>query len=117
MTDAVKGACCVAVTPPRFGESVTLMFEIVSVRLALFVCAVGVVESVTSKVSGLLITICVGVPVIAPVDAFRDKPVGSVPDGRDQVYGGFPPAAVSVAEYATFNWPFGKAVVVIVNGA
>jgi hypothetical protein len=44
-----------------------------------------VLESVTSKVSGLFITICVGVPVMAPVDAFRDKPAGSVPGKMDQV--------------------------------
>jgi len=62
------------------------------------VSAVGLVESVTLKVSGVLITACEGVPLIEPVDVTGDKPVGSVPDVRDQVYGGFPPVAASVAE-------------------
>lgn len=40
---------------------------------------VGLLASVTLKVSGVLATACVGVPVMAPVAAFRTSPVGRVP--------------------------------------
>jgi hypothetical protein len=40
----------------------------------------------------------VGMPLIAPVDAFNDKPAGNVPTVTAQVYGVVPPAATSVAE-------------------
>jgi hypothetical protein len=43
----------------------------------------------------------VAVPVIAPVEAFRLRPVGSAPAVMDQVYGVLPPVAVNVDEYAT----------------
>ena len=58
--------------------------EIVSVRLAVCVRA-GLLESVTLKVSGVLVTDVVGVPVIAPVEALRVKPAGRVPLVSDQV--------------------------------
>ena len=68
---------------------------IVSVRLA--VCeSAGLLESVTLKVSGVPVTVAVDVPVSAPVDAFRDRPVGSVPLVMDQVYGVLPPIAARV---------------------
>ena len=38
----------------------------------------------------------VGVPVIAPVEAFRLKPAGSVPLVMDQLKGFVPPVAASV---------------------
>ena len=68
---------------------------IVSVRFALCVSA-GLPESVTFKVSGVLVTAAVGVPVIAPVDP-KDKPAGSVPLASDQLYGAVPPVAARVA--------------------
>jgi hypothetical protein len=40
----------------------------------------------------------VGVPVIAPVDAFNTRPAGNVPAARSHVYGVVPPAATKVAE-------------------
>ena len=39
----------------------------------------GLLESVTLKVTDLLVTACVGIPVMAPVDGFRVSPAGSVP--------------------------------------
>ena len=80
------------------GERETLIFVTVSVRFTLCVTGVGLVESVTLKVSAVLVTICDGVPATAPVEAFRVRPVGSVPDVRDQVYGVVPPVAASVTE-------------------
>ena len=58
--------------------------EIVSVRLAVCVRA-GLLESVTLKVRGVLVTAAEGVPVMAPVEAFRAKPAGRVPLVSDQV--------------------------------
>jgi hypothetical protein len=46
---------------------------------------VGVLESVTSKVSGVELIAVVGVPLITPVDAVNDKPAGNVPEASDQV--------------------------------
>jgi hypothetical protein len=56
----------------------------------------GLLESVTLKVSGVLVTAAVGVPVIAPLEAFNDSPGGRVPLVRVQLYGVFPPVATSV---------------------
>ena len=50
----------------------------VSVRLTDLLCA-GLLESLTLKVSGVALTAAVGVPVIAPVEAFSARPAGSVP--------------------------------------
>ncbi len=58
--------------------------EKVSVKLTDRVRA-GLLESVTLKVSGVLVTGAVGVPVMAPVAAFRVKPAGTVPLVSDQV--------------------------------
>jgi len=56
----------------------------------------------------------VGVPPITPVEAFRDKPAGSEPLATVQLpYGGVPPAAASVCEYATPTSPLGSEAVVI----
>ena len=54
---------------------------IVSVRFTLAVSA-GELESVTLNVSGVLLMASEGVPLISPVVAFSDKPVGSVPDSQ-----------------------------------
>ena len=79
---------------------------IVSVRFALCVSA-GLPESVTFKVSGVLVAAAVGMPVIAPVDP-KDKPMGSVPLVSDQVYGAVPPVAARVALYGVPTWPLGS---------
>ena len=57
---------------------------IVSVRVAVFVCA-GLLESVTLSLMDAPVTAVVGVPVIAPVAAFSDNPAGNVPLVSDQV--------------------------------
>jgi hypothetical protein len=58
--------------------------EIVSVRFAVCVRA-GLLESVTLKVRGVLATDVEGVPLIAPVEAFRVKPAGRDPLVSDHV--------------------------------
>jgi hypothetical protein len=45
----------------------------------------GVPESITLNVSGVALTAAVGVPLIAPVEAFRDRPAGNVPLVSDQL--------------------------------
>jgi hypothetical protein len=47
-------------------------------------------------VSGVLVTAGVGVPVMAPVEAFNDSPIGRLPLVSVQLYGAFPPVATSV---------------------
>ena len=74
---------------------VSVAGAIVNVRLTVFVCF-GVPESCTWNVSGVLLTVAVGVPVIAPVEAFKLKPEGSVPLVIDQVNGLVPPLAARV---------------------
>jgi hypothetical protein len=51
---------------------------IVRLNEADLLCA-GLAESVTVKVRGVALAAAVGVPVMAPVDAFRARPAGSVP--------------------------------------
>jgi hypothetical protein len=58
--------------------------EIVRLRLTDWLCA-GLPESVTENVSGVALAVAVGVPVIAPVEAFSARPAGSVPLVRDHV--------------------------------
>ena len=58
--------------------------EIVRVNIAVCVRA-GVLESVTLKVSGVLATDAEGVPLMAPVEAFKVRPVGREPEVSDQV--------------------------------
>jgi len=90
---------------------------IVNVRFTDSLIAVGVAESFTSNFSGVFSTLCVGVPLIAPLDGFSVKPVGSEPEVRLQVYGVIPPVAFSVAEYITLTCPSGRLLVVIDNCA
>jgi hypothetical protein len=49
----------------------------------------------------------VGVPVIPPVDEFKDRPGGSAPETTLSVYGGAPPEAVTVVVYSMPIIPFG----------
>jgi hypothetical protein len=56
------------------------------VRVKVAVCVrAGLLESVTLKERGVLATDAEGVPVMAPVEAFRVKPVGSEPLVSDQL--------------------------------
>ena len=56
----------------------------------------------------------VGVPVITPLEE-RVRPAGRAPLATVHVYGGFPPLAASVAEYAVPTVPFIKSEVRIVK--
>jgi hypothetical protein len=58
--------------------------KIVSVKFAVCVRA-GLLESDTLKIRGVLATEAEGVPVMAPVEAFRVKPAGREPVVNDQV--------------------------------
>ena len=83
---------------------------------ALVPVCTGIVESVTRTVK-LKVPAAVGVPEITPVPALSDRPVGNEPLARDQVYGGVPPEAASVAVYEAFSVPPGKDDVVTESGA
>ena len=59
----------------------------------------------------------VGVPLIAPVVEFKDKPGGRLPLVIPHVeYGGAPPVAARVCEYVLPIFPFGNAVAVVIAG-
>ncbi len=60
-------------------------------------CA-GEEESVT-RTAKLALPAVVAMPVIAPVDAFKLRPVGRAPLVMLQLYGSFPPVASRTAEY------------------
>jgi hypothetical protein len=70
--------------------------EIVSVRFTLLLCT-GLPESFTVNVKAVAVTAAVGVPVIAPVAPFSERPAGSVPLVSVHVYGVVPPDAANVA--------------------
>jgi hypothetical protein len=57
---------------------------IVSESETVLLCT-GLLESLTWKVSGVALTAAVGVPLMAPVEAFRDSPAGNVPLVSDQL--------------------------------
>ena len=61
------------------------------------VCAAGVVESLTCTVKLSALTI-VGTPEIVPVEEFKVRPGGSVPELIDHVYAVVPPVADSDIE-------------------
>lgn len=75
----------------------TVNVAIVSVRLTLAVWA-GEPESVAVNVRGVILAAAVGVPLIKPLDEFRFKPLGNVPEVSVHVYGVVPPEAVNVCE-------------------
>jgi hypothetical protein len=87
---------------------------IVIERAFVALCA-GFSESVTLTVK-LKVPEDVGVPEITPVEALMESPGGREPALIDQVYGFFPPVAVSVAEYAVPTLPEGSDVVVTLGG-
>ena len=64
-------------------------------RFAVFVSAVGLLESVTVTVK-LEVPTAVGLPVMAPVVSFSVSPAGRVPVVTVQLYGDVPPLAASV---------------------
>ena len=57
--------------------------------------AVAELASVTCTVK-VDVPLVVGVPDMTPVEGFRAKPAGRVPEETDQVYGDEPPTAVRV---------------------
>ncbi len=57
----------------------------------------------------------VGVPEMTPVPALIVRPAGS--PVADQLYGGVPPTALTVAEYAVAAVPAGSDAVVIASAA
>src|SRR5258705_266777 len=75
------------------------------------------VESVTLTVKENAAA-TVGVPVIAPVLAFRLRPVGSAPELRANVYGAVPPLTMMLELYGSPTWPVvaGAQSAVIVGG-
>ena len=74
--------CCTKHRPGRSGSDVVVIANVagamVNVRLTEMVC-VGILESLTVKVSGVALAVAVAVPLIAPVAAFNVRPAGSVP--------------------------------------
>jgi hypothetical protein len=62
------------------------------------------------------VPVCVGVPVIWPVDALRLTPAGKDPELTDQVYGAAPPLALRVTAYGEFACPDGREEIVIERG-
>ena len=63
-------------------------------QFAVFVPAAVPVESTTWAVK-VNVPAAVGVPVMAPVEGFSVKPVGSEPLVMENVYGGTPPVTTS----------------------
>lgn len=59
----------------------------------------GFPESVALTVK-LEVPAAVGVPETAPVDAFKERPDGRVPDETLHAYGVLPPVAATLCEYA-----------------
>lgn len=55
----------------------------VNVRLTVCDCA-GLPESVTLNVSALALAVAVGVPAIAPEEAFKTRPAGKLPEAKVQ---------------------------------
>lgn len=74
----------------------------------------GALESVTCTVNDD-VPATVGVPEIAPLPE-RLRPVFSVPDVIDHLYGVVPPVAPSVAPYAVPTFPDASEAVVIESG-
>ena len=64
-----------------------------------------------------MFAVAVGVPVIAPVEAFNLSPPGNAPLVVVQFKAGVPPVATRVAMYATPTCPLGKEAVEIAKVA
>jgi hypothetical protein len=117
-TVAETESVCVTARPARLGETVipTAPEEIVNISFADLLLG-GVLESATWNVMAVLVTACVGVPLIAPDEALNVRPGGRVPLPRDHIYGGVPPLAAKTALYATPVCPVGSEEVEIVSAA
>ena len=77
----------------------------------------GLLESVTLIVKFTGPFGPVGVPVIAPVPAFKVKPAGNAPTLREKVSGAWPPVVAIVWLYAVPSTPFGNDVVDITGAS
>jgi len=75
---ATRGKACVIASAARVGETETVIPVATMVRVKL-TDLFWAPESVTWKVSRVPFTAAVGVPVIAPVEAFSVRPAGSAP--------------------------------------
>ena len=91
----------------------SVVAAMVSVSVTDFVCT-GPLESVTVNVTPPD-AVAVGVPVIAPVDAFSVNPAGRLPPVTVHVYGEVPPLTASEALYAVPTVPAGSDVVVMLS--
>lgn len=89
---------------------------IVRVTFTLLDC-MGLPESCTWNVNARLFAVAVGVPVIAPVEAFSLSPAGKVPLVVVQFRGNVPPVATRAALYAAPICPLGKLEVVMASGS
>src|SRR3990172_7385122 len=58
----------------------------------------------------------VGVPMMAPEEALRERPAGTLPAETDQPYGGIPSLPSRRPEYGTPAVPFGRVVVRMAGG-
>src|SRR3954452_6114884 len=58
-----------------------------------------------------------GVPAMRPTEASNASPAGSAPVATIQEYGGLPPVAATVPEYAWPTVPVSRVFVVMVTGA
>jgi hypothetical protein len=91
--------------------------DTVTLKLADTLCGSGVLESRASAVK-LLVPETVGVPVMAPVVAFRPSPAGRLPEASIQVTGAVPPVDARVApEYDEPTCPPGSFEVVTLRAA
>src|ERR1035437_259096 len=77
---------------------------------------VGVLASVTCKVSKVPATSAAGIPLISPVAGFSVTPNGILPAVNFHVYGTVPPVATSVCEYPAPTTPMLSNAVVMVSG-
>src|SRR5512144_2976681 len=97
--------------PGVSGVGVVIEIPVESIAIVSSRVEVSPVVSVTRGLN-VKIPACVGVPCIAPPEA-TNRPLGSVPLARLQLYGEVPPDAVNGWSYAMDTWPFGNDDVVI----
>jgi hypothetical protein len=89
-------------------ETLFLMAPLVAVTVSVPDCgeglatlrpisAVAVIEPLVTSISNKFPPATVGVPVTEPLDVFRLKPFGKVPELIEYVYGEAPPLGVQLA--------------------
>src|SRR5271165_4788228 len=93
---------------------ITVLPELIVIDSAAVFDTAGTSESVTFTVK-FVVPAAVGVPLIAPVDAFSVNPAGKLPTDIAQLYGVVPPVAANVCEYPPPTGPFANDAVVIVS--